>query len=82
MIKYILGLLLLISCGDKEHIEKTYKYSLPNELQNCKIYYLSPGDFGQDMTVIYCPNAITTTSYKKSCGKNCRRTVSNTIIDK
>jgi hypothetical protein len=70
----LISLLALTSCS-ASYEDKTGEYSqLPEELKNCKIYYISSKDDG--MRVMHCPKAETTVKY--NCGKNCTRT--NTVI--
>lgn len=65
--KYLLIIFLVISCSPYNRTKT--KYSLPPELADCKIFVISDGN--QELYVVKCPNADTTTSRRRSCGKNC-----------
>lgn len=65
--KYLILFLLTIACAPN-HKEKK-DYSLPAELADCKVFWISDG--WKDLYVLRCPNSSTTTSWSESCGKNC-----------
>jgi|688.fasta_scaffold949377_2 hypothetical protein len=67
--KYLI-IFLMVSCSP-HHTPQT-KYSLPSELKDCKIFLISDGV--KELYVVKCPNADTTTSWTRSCGKNCTTT--------
>lgn len=68
--KRILGLLFLLSgCYDRtDSGPATHLYALPQELKDCKIFYLY-NDGGGRLTVIKCPDG--STSVSRNCGKGC-----------
>jgi hypothetical protein len=68
--KYLLLIFLSMACS-ASHERKT-DYSLPPELADCKIFYISDGSKG--LYVVKCPNSDVTTSWTHSCGKNCTKT--------
>jgi len=73
---YILILLatgLLVGCS-AETKTITDRYILPSELSHCKVFFLTD-DGITHMNVVYCPNAITTTTHNVGKTK-----VSNTVI--
>ena len=57
--KYLLIIFFAIACSPY-HKPKT-GYSVPPELQDCKIFVISDGI--QDLYVVKCPNSNTTTEY-------------------
>lgn len=62
--KYLLmvfAFIMLMGC-DPVTKEKTNGYILPEDLKECKVYYLSNG--GSSMNALVCPHANTTTSYQ------------------
>ena len=70
--KTIALLLLLVSCGSS-YQEKT-GYSMPPELQGCKVFSISDGGMtSPNLYVVKCPNQQTTTSFMRSCGKSCTK---------
>lgn len=76
--KYILALFILSSCSPSSKQSTSYT-SLPEELKDCKIFYISNG-FNR-ITIVRCPNSDTSVKYAVSCGKNmCSR--STTVSDK
>jgi hypothetical protein len=75
---YILIIFLAISCSPY-HKPKT-EYSLPSELKDCKIFEISDGS--KTLYVVKCPNATTTTSWTRTCGKNCTTTEHLTLVHK
>lgn len=49
----------------------TSEYSLPSEMEGCKIFYLHGGGFSyQSLYVTKCPNAKTDTSFKSGKTQN------------
>lgn len=78
--KILFVLLFLVSCGDKNTVERTSDYVLPAGLADCRIYKMSD-DYGNSMKVVRCPKSDTTTSYSETCGKNCNKTVSNSVVE-
>lgn len=53
----------LVGCN-KSSVELTSKYNIPQELSDCKIYFVGANN-GTGITVVRCPNSSTTTSYKQ-----------------
>jgi hypothetical protein len=64
--KLLLVLLLLTGCS-ANHNQSTSFTSLPKELQDCKIFFISDGFNG--LTVVRCPNSDTSVEYTVQCGK-------------
>lgn len=62
---------LLIGCTP-ETTDITGNFVLPNELSDCKIFYMRPSDVGS-ITVARCPNSTTSTTY--SSGKTTHTTI-------
>jgi hypothetical protein len=75
--KYLLIIFLTIACSPYHKPKK--EYSLPPELSDCKIFLISDGI--QDLYVVKCPNADTTTSRRRSCGKKCITTDHVTVTE-
>jgi hypothetical protein len=73
--KYLLIIFLATACSPY-HKPQT-EYSLPPELANCKIFLISDGT--KDLYIVKCPNADTTTSWTRNCGKNCITTEHVTV---
>ncbi len=72
-IAVLLVAVLLVACNDSS---RELKFSaMPDELSDCKVFYVQSRDSGS-MTVVRCPNAATTT--KVSTGKTNKTTV---VID-
>lgn len=75
MNKYLIMLILLVGCTPS-HKQKT-DFSLPQELKDCKVFYISDG--WQGVTVVRCPKFETTsTKYTVPCGKS--RCTRNTAV--
>jgi hypothetical protein len=74
--KYLFIFFLAISCSPYNRTKT--KYSLPLELEDCRIFLISDG--AKDLYVVKCPNADTTTSWTRSCGKNCETTEHVTLV--
>lgn len=69
--KYLL-LLLIISCSPS--YENMPHYAMPPELKDCKVFTISDGGMtSPNLYVVKCPNEQPTTSFIRSCGKNCTR---------
>lgn len=72
------GVVLLCACA-KPPSEWTAKAAaIPNikGLEDCTVF-----EMNYNITVIRCPNSSTTTSHAHSCGKNCTKRLSNTVVD-
>ena len=76
--RYLLLIFLAIACAPS-HERKT-DYSLPAELSDCKIFYISDGSKG--LYVVRCPNSYTSTTWTRSCGNKCTTTEHVTIVEK
>lgn len=74
--RYLPLLFLAIACS------KGYKpqpdYPMPPEMNGCKVYTITDGS--KELYVVHCPNAMTTTSWTRSCGKNCTTTEHVTLV--
>ena len=46
-------------------------------LTDCMLYDIQDSN----VLIVRCPNSTTTTSYDESCGKNCRRQITNVVTD-
>jgi hypothetical protein len=68
--KYLPIIFLAIACSP--YHKPRVGYSVPPELSDCKIFTISDG--WKELYVVKCPNADTTTSWTRSCGKNCTTT--------
>jgi hypothetical protein len=64
--KYLLALVILSSCSPSSKQSTSYT-SLPEELKDCKIFYISNGF--NELTVVRCPNSDTAVEYTEQCGK-------------
>jgi hypothetical protein len=64
--------IILAMYGCSPYSREKTEYPLPPELKDCKIYNISDGN--EDLYVVVCPNATTSTSWSVSCGKNCTKT--------
>lgn len=53
--------IFLTSCGNPKTVKISGNYSLPKELNNCSIHYLSDGNL-TNFIVVRCPNSSTTTT--------------------
>ena len=62
-----LGVIFLSGCNPS-YEDKNASYSLPPEMQDCRVYKLHGDAISRDIVVVRCPNSQTTTSY--SYGKN------------
>lgn len=69
-------LLLVAACAAKH--EPATGFSLPPELQNCKIFKVSDG--WEWLYITVCPSNNTSTSWTRSCGKNCITTETSNVI--
>lgn len=74
--KYLFLIFLTIACSPYNKTQKDY--SLPPELSDCKVFIISDGL--KDLFVVKCPNADTTTSWTRNCGKGCTRTEHATVV--
>lgn len=77
--RYIPILFLVLACspGHKELPD----YSLPSELKDCKVFMIrDDGVLAKALYVVKCPNATTTTSWTRRCGKNCTTTEHVTLV--
>lgn len=54
--------------------ELTSNYSLPNGLEDCHLYRVTPDSMGKTLYVVRCPKSSTSTTY--SSGKNDSTSVS------
>lgn len=63
----VLGVIFLAGCNPS-YEDKNSSYSLPPEMQDCKVYKLNGDAISTDIVVVRCPNSQTTTSYRY--GKN------------
>ena len=74
--KYLPILFLAIACS------KGYKpqpdYPMPPEMRGCKVYTITDGS--KELFVVHCPNANTSVSWERTCGKNCHTTEHVTMI--
>lgn len=68
--------LCLAACNPAPPVEKPYP--LPDAMKHCKVYKLYDGE--KEIRVVYCPKVPTITSYTESCGKNCVRTVTTSVV--
>lgn len=73
--------ILFAGCGNRgETINKTHRFTLNEELKDCKIYTLisEPNSMGfkQYLQVVRCPNSSTTTNYR-----NGKRDESVTVVE-
>lgn len=71
-------LLLIFLAACSPHHSERDKYSLPPELQNCKVFLISDG--AKDLYVMKCPNEQTTTAWTVRCGKNCLKTEHTILV--
>lgn len=62
-----LGVVFLSGCNPS-YEDKNASYSLPPEMQDCKVYKLNGDAISTDIVVVRYPNSQTTTSY--NYGKN------------
>lgn len=68
-VKAMVALVVIFLAGCNPSYEnKDASYSLPPEMQDCKIYKLNGDAISRDIVVVRCPNSQTTTSYRY--GKN------------
>lgn len=70
--------LFIISCSP--YYKSMNDYKLPPELEDCKVFIINDGS--KDLFVVKCPNNQTTTSWTRSCGKNCTTTEHLTTVYK
>lgn len=71
----LLSFLTILSCS-KQTSDISYKYSLPEGLQDCKIYVMQTDGLGSNLVVVRCPNSQTSTTYKSG-----KTTKSTTVVD-
>lgn len=75
--KYLTLIIVLLSGCERATQEATQSFSLPKELIDCRVYYMTSGGATYTrITVVRCPNSSTSTSY--GCGKS---TCDSTVID-
>lgn len=55
---------LLVGCGNATTSTITNNYALPSELSHCKVFFLDDGGITGYMRVLYCPQAITTSTHE------------------
>lgn len=82
--KYLMLLILTIGCVSPQlpdHEETTKSYSLPIELQDCKVFELDSPD-RKNLYVVHCPSSVTTTVWNYRRGKKHTRTASITTVNK
>ena len=76
--KYLPILFLAIACS------KGYKpqpdYPMPPEMKGCKVFTITDGS--KELFVVHCPNANTSVSWERTCGKNCTTTEHLTLVHK
>lgn len=77
MKKLILLSLLLVGC-DRETVENTNNWILPEGLKDCKVYYMSSSSGGY-MTVMRCPNSTTSVTYPQGKTKATSVTTEETV---
>jgi hypothetical protein len=70
-------ILLLVAACAPSHEPKT-EFSLPPELQDCKIFIVSDG--WKAIYITRCPNSSTSTSWIHSCGKRCTTMETSNVI--
>ena len=71
----IFSALLLCACSKTETIEITNGYVMPDELKECKVYYLS-SEKNKNIWVTVCGKNISTQwDESESCGKGCTKQV-------
>lgn len=58
---------LLVACS-KETSEVTSEYILPQGMEHCKVFNMRPGNGGNSLVGIHCPNEIV--SITRSSGKS------------
>ena len=69
MWKAVIALVVIFLAGcNPSYEDKNASYSLPPEMQDCKVYKLNGDAISTDIVVVRCPNSQTTTSYRY--GKN------------
>lgn len=78
-------LLSLMACSPSVPSSTTIDFPMPEALKNCKLIQLSVPEGTQGgstkVNVVKCGNPSTTTTVQESCGKNCTRDVSTTIVE-
>ena len=80
--KYIalaLGAILLTGCVETRTEEVRNKYSMPDELKDCRMFDME-SQTSQDIIVVRCPNSTTSTSYSYQSGKS-RHERRSVVID-
>ena len=77
--KYLL-LIFLVACSPSPYSKHKQGYSMPPEMEGCKVYNISDGS--EDLFVVLCPNATTSTSWSENCGKNCYKTTHVNLVHK
>lgn len=55
----------------KHHEENTADYSMPEEMKDCKVFYIAPDGMGSPIHVVYCPGK-TTVAERYAVGKTHR----------
>jgi hypothetical protein len=79
--RYLPIIFLAIACSPQH--KELPEYSLPSELKDCKVFSIRDGGLGaKELYVVKCPNATTTTSWTRTCGKNCTTTEHLTLVHK
>jgi hypothetical protein len=77
--RYIPILFLALACSLKH--EEIPDYSLPSEFKDCKVLMIINGGLSNKaLYVVKCPNATTTTSWTRTCGRNCTTTEHVTLV--
>ena len=70
--KTIALLLVLVSCSPSS--QEKPNYSMPPELEGCKVFTISDGGMtSPNLYVVKCPNQQPTTSFMRSCGNGCTK---------
>lgn len=75
----LIGVMVVLALAGCENRATEVHYVLPNELKDCKIYYLE-STRNHDLTVMRCPNSTTSTNYSVQNGK-ARTPVTNIVED-
>lgn len=80
MFKYVMLSLVIFMVGcESDHPENWTASSHSGKLtvkglEDCTVF-----DLNNNVKITRCPASITTTTYQKSCGKNCTHTYNNTV---
>lgn len=70
----------LVGCEPTQYTESTRNYALPDDLKDCRMYYLQ-SERSTSIVVTRCPMSSTTTSYDQNCGKGCVHHLNNAVED-